>query len=335
MTRLTIGSLVRSSLATYREDFWRIAALAVAVFVPLSLLQTFIEWAADAYDELEEDPVRIAVLAITFAGTGAAIFGITFFAGALDRLVGARRFGHEHVPLRRVLRTLPYGTLVLANLVVLVVVEVGFLLLVVPGAIAMTLLAIVGPVVNIESCGVRDALRRSVHLVRPRFWLAFFAVTLPVMAEEGIEHTLTARVWDESLLAGFLVNTAFALAVGATVGLLEVTLAHTLIARERSPAPTPARAGAAPEPRSLNATTMSLMPRMRQNTPTIVTSRITERSSSPAAQAPSPSITIPCASPSHQPSTCLFSRELTMSRMPATSRNQPITSASTRSVSPG
>lgn len=246
MTRLTIGSLVRSSLATYREDFWRIAALAVAVFVPLSLLQTFIEWAADAYDELEEDPVRIAVLAITFAGTGAAIFGITFFAGALDRLVGARRFGHEHVPLRRVLRTLPYGTLVLANLVVLVVVEVGFLLLVVPGAIAMTLLAIVGPVVNIESCGVRDALRRSVHLVRPRFWLAFFAVTLPVMAEEGIEHTLTARVWDESLLAGFLVNTAFALAVGATVGLLEVTLAHTLIARERSPAPTPARAGGRP-----------------------------------------------------------------------------------------
>jgi len=233
VARLTLRSLVRSALANYRDDFWRIAALAIVVFVPLSLVQTYVEWAAGAYAELGDDSVRIAVLAITLAGTSAAIFGITFFAGALDRMVGAGRFGHEDMPLKVVLRTLPYRRLILANLVVLAVVEVGFLLLVVPGAIAMTLLAIVGPLVNIEGHSVREALRHSVRLVRPRFWLAFFGITVPVMVEEGIEHTLTSHVWDESLLAGFLVNSAFALAVGATVGLLEVTLAHHLIARDR------------------------------------------------------------------------------------------------------
>jgi hypothetical protein len=249
MTRLTLSSLVRSAFATYREDFWRIAALAVVVFVPLSLVQTFVEWAADAYDGLGGDSVRIAVVVIAFAGTSAAIFGLTFFAGALDRMVGARRFGHEDMPLKEVLRTLPYGSLILANVVVLILVEVGFLLLVVPGAIAMTLLAIVGPLINIEGHGVRQALRHSVRLVRPRFWLAFFGITVPILVEEAVAHSLTTAVWSESILAGFVVNTVFALVVGATVGLLEVTLAHALIARdrlERAPAPMPARAGGLP-----------------------------------------------------------------------------------------
>lgn len=249
MTRLTLGSLVRSALATYREDFWRIAGLAVIVFVPLSLVQTFVEWAADAYEEIAGGSVRIAVLAIAFAGTSAAIFGLTFFAGALDRMVGARRFGHEDVPLRQVVRTLPYGRLVTANVVVVLVVEVGFLLLVVPGAVALTLLAIVGPLVNIEGHTVREALRHSVRLIRPRFWLAFFGVTVPVMLEEGFAHSITIAVWDESFVQGFLVNVAFALVVGATIGLLEVTLAHALIAGdrlEREPELTPARAGGLP-----------------------------------------------------------------------------------------
>jgi hypothetical protein len=249
VTRLTLGSLVRSVFVTYRADFWRVAALAVVVFVPMSLVETFVEWAADAYDELGGDSLRLAVLAIAFAGTSAAIFGITFFAGALDRMVGARRFGHEDMPLGTVLRTLPYRRLILANLVVVVVVQIGFVLLVVPGAIALTLLAIVGPLVNIEGHSVREALRHSVRLVRPRFWLAFGAVTVPFMLEEGIAHALTTTFWDESLLAGFLVNVFFALAVGATVGLLEVTLAHALIARdrlERHPETIPVRAGGLP-----------------------------------------------------------------------------------------
>lgn len=249
MRLLTLGSLARSALATYREDFWRIAALAVVVFVPLAILETLVERGAHAYEETRDEPAGIAVLAIAFAGASAAIFGLTFFAGALDRMVGARRFGHEDMPLRKVARTLPYGRLVVANFVVALAVEVGFLLLVVPGAIALTLLAIVGPLVNIEGHSVGEALRSSVRLVRPRFWLAFFGVTVPVLIEGASERPITTAFWDESFLVGFLVNAAFAIVVGATVGLLEVTLAHELIARdrlEREPQPTPEPAGGLP-----------------------------------------------------------------------------------------
>lgn len=151
--------------------------------------------------------------------------------------------------MKQVLRTLPYGRLIPANIIVAIVVEVGFLLLVVPGAIAMTLLAIVGPLINIEGHAVRDALRHSVRLVWPRFWLAFFGITVPLMVEEALGHSITTAVWDEGFATGLLVNAVFALAVGATVGLLEVTLAHALIARdrlERLPVVTPVRAGDLP-----------------------------------------------------------------------------------------
>jgi hypothetical protein len=137
------------------------------------------------------------------------------------------------VPIRRVLTSLPYVRLIAANLVVALVVGLGLVLFVVPGVAAMTLLGIVGPLVNIERLSVREALRRSVRLVRPRFWLAFVSITVPVLAEEALEHPVTSALWNESFLVGFLVNVGFALAVGATVGLLEVTLAHDLIARDR------------------------------------------------------------------------------------------------------
>ena len=233
MARLTLGSLVRAALATYREDFARIAVLAVLVFVPLAVLETLAERGAHAFDEMDSGPFGLAVLAITLTGASASVFGVTFFAGALDSVVGARRYGHEDVPIRRVLTSLPYGRLIAANLVVALVVGLGLILFVVPGVVAMTLLGIVGPLVNIERLSVREALRRSVRLVRPRFWLAFFGITVPVLAEEALEHPVTSALWNESFLVGLLVNAGFALAVGATVGLLEVTLAHDLIARDR------------------------------------------------------------------------------------------------------
>lgn len=249
MKRLTLGSLVRSALATYREDFWRVAGLALVVFVPLAVLETLAERGAQAYEESRDEPLAIAVLAVTLVGVSASIFGLTLFSGALDRMVGARHFGHEDMPLGEVIRTLPYGRLILANFVVAVTVEVGLLLAVVPGVLAMTLLSIVGPLVNIEGHSVREALWHSVRLVRPRFWLAFFGITVPVLIEQAAEHRVATAFWDDGFLAGFAVNAGFALVVGATVGLLEVTLAHALIARDRldrHPELRPARVGGLP-----------------------------------------------------------------------------------------
>ena len=48
------------------------------------------------------------------------------------------------------LRSLPWGSLILADLLVALIVVVGLVALIIPGLIAITLLAVVGPVIEIE-----------------------------------------------------------------------------------------------------------------------------------------------------------------------------------------
>ena len=71
-------------------------------------------------------------------------------------------------------------------------------------------------------------------MIRPRFWLAFWVVTVPVIFEVMIEDLVHAVVWERQFLSSLLLNTATAVLILATVGLLEVVLAHELIARKRA-----------------------------------------------------------------------------------------------------
>ena len=231
---LTLRTLVRGALAAYRADFLRIALAAIAVFVPLGFAETYIEEAVREYGESQEGAIRLALLVATLVSTGAIILGQTFYAGLLDRLVGARLHGQGDITVWAAVRTLPYGRLIAANLAVAVLWVIGLLLFVIPGVVVATLLCIVGPVVNVEGLPVLRALRRSARLVRPRFWLAFFGVTVPLTAEDAIDELVNEVVWDAGILSGLLANGGLAVVVGATVGLFEVILAHELISRYRA-----------------------------------------------------------------------------------------------------
>ena len=48
------------------------------------------------------------------------------------------------------LRSLPWGSLILADLLVTLIVVAGLVVLIIPGLIALTLLAVVGPVIELE-----------------------------------------------------------------------------------------------------------------------------------------------------------------------------------------
>jgi len=159
---------------------------------------------------------------------------LVFYAGLLDRLVGAHLFDHEDPSIRNVLRTLPYRKLIVADIVLVVVTVIGLILLILPGIFVFTLFCIVGPVINIEGHGVMGGFRESARMIRPRFWLAFWVVTVPVIFEVVIEDLVHAVVWERQFLSSLLLNTATAVLILATVGLLEVVLAHELIARKRA-----------------------------------------------------------------------------------------------------
>jgi hypothetical protein len=211
-----------------------VAGLAVAIFVPLAVAETFIKHALDDYWRSGGGTGRLAVLVIGLAVTTASLFGVTLYAGVLDHVVGERHYGHAHREVREILRTLPVGTLMIGNICVVVIVVLGLIALVVPGLIFLTLLAIVGPLINIERHSALEAMRHSIRLVWPRFGLAFFGVTVPLTLEHALGHSLNLVVWNDSFLAGLIVNALLAVLVGAVVGIVEVTLAHELIARDRA-----------------------------------------------------------------------------------------------------
>jgi hypothetical protein len=173
------------------------------------------------------------VLALVAAAIGA--LGTVFYPGLLDRIVGAEQRGHVRPSIGTVLRTLPYGRLIGAELVLVVLVAIGLLLLVVPGVVAFTMFALVGPMITIEDHGVRSAFRRSASLVRPHFWLVFFLVALPLGVESAVVHAVEDAVHGHHVVLRFLEHGIVGAVVGSIVGLVEVHLAFVLTAAHPLP----------------------------------------------------------------------------------------------------
>jgi len=103
---------------------------------------------------------------------------------------------------------------------------------VIPGVIIFTLWSLVGPVITIENRSVASAFRRSWHLVRPRFWLTLFLVTVPLQIEQAALHAIHyTEIFDHPVVPAFLLNGLLGMIIGSIVGLIEVVLAYELIAR--------------------------------------------------------------------------------------------------------
>jgi hypothetical protein len=228
--RLSLRLIVEKALATARERFWVVMLPAVVLFVPLTLLETYVEHFADEQTS-DSSATGLLVTVLSLAGTSGLLFGWVLYTGLLDTIVGAHHFGRPEEPLRRRLRTLPYLTLIGASIVLDMLVVIGSGLLVVPGLLALTVFGIVGPVIVIERRGVVSAFIRSARLSLPHIGIAFGAIALPFLLEQAIED-LMLLVWPHSLWESALVAIGLTLCVGVSVSLIEVVFANELIARD-------------------------------------------------------------------------------------------------------
>jgi hypothetical protein len=234
-----VRPVLAAAFGTYRRRFRLVAGAALVVFGVAAVLDVLID-AVD--DRASENPGIVAAL---FVVAGLATFGTTFFAGLLDRVVGEEERGHPRRPLGQVLRTLPYWRLIAADALLSLGAVVASILLIVPGLVFYTYFSLVGPAVVMEDRGVFDAFRRSMRLVRGKFWLTLLLVTLPILVEEDAVHGIVALVGDASPLLVFVVNALAGAAVGSVVALVEVTLASRLAMRKPEPATERARRHAA------------------------------------------------------------------------------------------
>ncbi len=196
--------------------------MAVVVFGLTALFETLVEawahnWAVGW------------VVALDVAAFATDVLGEVFFVGLLDRLVGEAAHGGAAQSVPTVVRTLPYRPLILADVLVVALVLLGLFVFFVPGVIFFTLLCLSGPIVNIEGTTAVRALRRSAQLVRRRFWLAFFLVSVPFFVADWVASTVQEAAHALPLVADFGVHAVLATSIAIVTGLVQVELAHRSI----------------------------------------------------------------------------------------------------------
>lgn len=220
-------SLIAMAWHTARMEPARVIVPGLVIFGLDAIQGTF--YTEVAVDHLGIGSVAGAVL------FGASALGLTFYAGMLERLVGSVERNETPQPVLSVLRTLPWGRLLLAEAILIVISAVASLLLVVPGLVVGTLFALVGPLINLLDSSVPAAFKRSLQLVWPHFMLVFLFITLPLAAEHEVVIGVAELVPHEHIWAVFLTTFILGDLFGMALGLMEVTMAERLVTGAQGP----------------------------------------------------------------------------------------------------
>ena len=221
---------VRAIIAAAARAGWRHRRRTLAVAVGVSVVTALMEIVAHDLTGRTDVPLRLFT---ALTSSGVSLLGTVFLSGFLGRLVGEAGHGRTGASVWQVARSLRWRRLIGADLLVVLVVVIGFLALVIPGLVAMTLFAVVGPVIEIENRRVIESLRRSARLVRRHFWTVALLATLPLLAASEIESIIPHPDGAGAILAALAVRGIAGGLAEAAIGLTLVELCYRLIALDR------------------------------------------------------------------------------------------------------
>ena len=209
--RLDIGKVFARVFETYRAQAAVVIPAALIVYFPVSLVSGL---AYEGGDGL------LALLGVV-AGVVGSLWLQGVVVGAVADIQDERRdesLGSLFAMVGPVL-----GRLLLAGLLAAAGIGLGFLLLVVPGLVLLTLWSLLIPVIVLERRGVLESFGRSRRLVRGHAWRVFVIVVLLAILQavvSGILRSLLDGVAGSyagyalgDLLANALVGPLSAIAV--------------------------------------------------------------------------------------------------------------------------
>jgi hypothetical protein len=158
--RLEVGGVIRRVFAIYVDQAPVLMPAAAVVFVFTGVLSTVLTRA--------DSGLRLVALLISLVAT-------TLFTGMVVELVADVQDGRRDSSPGQLLRAVTpvLGHLLLVAIVAAFLVLLGFILLIVPGLILITLWSVAAPVVVLERPPGLAALGRSRELVRGNGWQVF------------------------------------------------------------------------------------------------------------------------------------------------------------------
>ena len=178
----SLGDILSAAFEIYKNNATNLIVIVAVVVVPLQFISHLL---SGVVFEPKKETVTIGTVTVTQTtarsfGTGLLVLLITLAIGiiitsalqaaiiraAAQTTVGdpvdvneSYRFGFAH-----------FGSVFGASLLVGIVVAIGFILLVVPGIIFVTMLSVTIPVLVIERKGITASMSRSWELAKGHFW---------------------------------------------------------------------------------------------------------------------------------------------------------------------
>jgi hypothetical protein len=226
---LDAGVVIRRVFSIYVDQAPVLMPAAAVVFVFTGILRTLLIAAA---------PVLALVAAVI------ALAAITLFTGMVVELVADIQDGRRDATVSQLLRAVTpvFGRLMLVGVIAGVGIVIGFVAIIVPGLILITIWAVIAPVVVLERPPGLGALRRSRELVRGSGWPVFGVIVVLVVGVNVLADALEVLGDSAGTGAGIVVTVIVQILTAPLAALAASVLYFEL--RDRVPAAPPESAPA-------------------------------------------------------------------------------------------
>jgi hypothetical protein len=165
---IDVGSVISRTFSIYADQASVLLPAAAAVFIVIGVITALLVVIA---------PV-LAILAFVVI-----LVGTTLYTGMVVELVADVQDGRRDATVGQLLNaaTPVVGQLILIGVVTGICIAIGFVLIIVPGLILITIWSVAAPVVVLERPGGLTPLGRSRELVRGNGWQVFGVIAVLVI----------------------------------------------------------------------------------------------------------------------------------------------------------
>jgi hypothetical protein len=165
---IEVGSVISRTFKIYADQASVLLPAAAAVFIVIGVISALLIVIA---------PI-LAILAFVVI-----LVGTTLYTGMVVELVADVQDGRRDATVSQLLNaaTPVIGQLILVGIVTGIGIAIGFVLIIVPGLILITIWSVVAPVVVLERPGGLKPLGRSRELVRGNGWQVFGVIAVLVI----------------------------------------------------------------------------------------------------------------------------------------------------------
>jgi hypothetical protein len=190
---IDIGSVISRTFRIYADQASVLLPASAAVFVVVGVISALL--------------VVISPI-LAFVAFVVILVGTTLFTGMVVELVADVQDGRRDATVGQLLNAAaPFiGQLILVGIVAGVAIAIGFVLIIVPGLILLTIWSVFAPVIVLEHPGGLRALGRSRELVKGNGWQVFGVIVVLVLGVSIVSGVIEAIGDSGGTVAGIVVR---------------------------------------------------------------------------------------------------------------------------------